>query len=126
MALEEGKQQYFHPWTIKRIDGSYPSYRLGQTAQTQFAFTSLTDFPHQVASIVLSPDHTVIITTTGAVYTFGQNRFDQLGYTLDTPLNLKSDDPIQSTPRRVVGPLKKEVVLGGTLLNYYSHIMLQR
>lgn len=58
----------------------------------------------------LSPDHTVVLTTSGDVFTFGLNRFAQLGYTLDSPV--AKDEPIQSVPRRVVGALKKEVVLG--------------
>lgn len=45
------------------------------------------------------------------------NRFSQLGYALDTPgpspfSKSNEEDPIQATPRRVVGALKKEVVLG--------------
>jgi len=65
-----------------------------------------------------------VVTTAGDVYTFGLNRFQQLGYPLDTPASTttassssfknasSSDEPIQSNPRRVVGALKKEVVLG--------------
>ncbi|GAA5985736.1 hypothetical protein JCM5350_007474 [Sporobolomyces pararoseus] len=97
--------------------------RLGPTTQTQFTFAPIKDFAHQASSIVLSPDHTVIVTTAGDVYTFGLNRFQQLGYALDTPNPStpapsfsknasSSDEPIQSNPRRVVGALKKEVVLG--------------
>ncbi|GAA6019125.1 hypothetical protein JCM11491_002856 [Sporobolomyces phaffii] len=97
--------------------------RLGPTTQTQFTFAPIKDFAHQASSIVLSPDHTVIVTTAGDVYTFGLNRFQQLGYPLDSPNpptaaspshknSSSSDDPIQSNPRRVVGALKKEVVLG--------------
>lgn len=92
--------------------------RLGPTTQTQFTFAPLRDFPHPVSSVVLSPDHTVVVTTAGDVYTFGLNRFSQLGYPLDAPTpspfakSNHQDDPIQSTPRRVVGALKKEVVLG--------------
>lgn len=99
------------------------SGRLGPTTQTQFTFAPIKDFAHQASSIVLSPDHTVIVTTAGDVYTFGLNRFQQLGYALDSPSpapaaanshknSSASDEPIQSNPRRVVGALKKEVVLG--------------
>ncbi|GAA5933454.1 uncharacterized protein JCM15063_001318 [Sporobolomyces koalae] len=95
--------------------------RLGPTTQTQFTFAPIKDFSQQASSVVLSPDHTVIVTTAGDVYTFGLNRFQQLGYPLDaptptgsTPASSKtaSEEPIQSNPRRVVGALKKEVVLG--------------
>ncbi|KPV74228.1 uncharacterized protein RHOBADRAFT_37206 [Rhodotorula graminis WP1] len=100
-----------------RLCGYGTGGRLGPTNQTQFTFAPLRDFPQQVSSVVLSPDHTVVITTAGDVYTFGLNRFSQLGYTLDTlgpsPFSKSNeDDPIQATPRRVVGALKKEVVIG--------------
>ena len=60
------------------------------------------------------------MTTSGDVFTFGLNRFGQLGYALDAPspnpasrpANASADEPIQFLPRRVVGALKKEVVLG--------------
>ncbi|KAI5481874.1 BTB domain and ankyrin repeat containing protein [Pseudohyphozyma bogoriensis] len=99
-----------------RLCGYGTGGRLGPSTHTQFTFAPLPDFPHQVASVVLSPDHTVVVTTSGHVYTFGLNRFEQLGYTIDAPttqpLKGVSDEPIQSVPKRVVGALKKEVVLG--------------
>ena len=95
--------------------------RLGPTTQTQFTFAPLKGFPHEVASIATSPDHTVVVTAAGDVWTFGLNRFSQLGYAIDPPTpspfakaGSAQEDPIQSTPRRVVGALKKEVVLGAT------------
>lgn len=94
--------------------------RLGRTTHTQFTFSRLLDFPHQASSVVTSPDHTVIVTTSGDVYTFGLNRFGQLGYALEQSAapapasrgGAGNDEPIQFSPRRVVGALKKEVVLG--------------
>ncbi|GAA5832398.1 hypothetical protein JCM11251_006438 [Rhodosporidiobolus azoricus] len=92
--------------------------RLGPTTQTQFTFSPLRDFPHQVSQVVLSPDHTVIITVSGDVYTFGTSRFSQLGYPIEPPApnafakGGRDEDPVQTTPRKVVGALKKEVVLG--------------
>lgn len=93
--------------------------RLGPTTQTQFTFAPLKGFPFEVSHIATSPDHTVVVTTSGDVWTFGLNRFSQLGYTLDLPApspfakaGSAQEDPIQSSPRRVVGALKKEYVLG--------------
>lgn len=63
-------------------------------------------------------DHTVVVTTSGDVFTFGLNRHSQLGYTLESPspqrtkTSAAGDEPIQSIPRRVVGVLKREFVLG--------------
>ncbi|GAA6032146.1 hypothetical protein JCM8097_007096 [Rhodosporidiobolus ruineniae] len=99
-----------------RLCGYGTGGRLGPTNQTQFTFTPLPDFPHQVSQVVLSPDHTVIITTAGDVFTHGLNRFSQLGYPVDAPapngFAKREEDPVQSSPRRVLGALKKEVVLG--------------
>jgi hypothetical protein len=89
-------------------------HRLGSISHTQFTFTPLLDFPHRASLVFLSPDHTVLVTSAGLVYTYGLNRFSQLGYPLDTPAHSKgvSDEPIQVTPKRVVGVLKKEVIIG--------------
>ncbi|GAA5904198.1 hypothetical protein JCM6882_003976 [Rhodosporidiobolus microsporus] len=101
-----------------RLCGYGTGGRLGPTSQTQFTFSPLRDFPHQVSQVVLSPDHTVIVTVSGDVYTFGTSRFSQLGYPVDPPApnafakGGRDEDPVQSAPRKVVGALKKEVVLG--------------
>ncbi|GAA5990096.1 hypothetical protein JCM10908_005820 [Rhodotorula pacifica] len=102
-----------------RLCGFGTGGRLGPTTQTQFTFAPLKGFPHEVSQIATSPDHTVVVTTEGDVWTFGLNRFSQLGYAIDPPTpspfakaGSAQEDPIQSTPRRVVGALKKEVVLG--------------
>lgn len=105
-----------------RLCGYGTGGRLGDTTQTQFTFAPLKGFPHSVSSVVLSPDHTVVVTTSGDVWTFGLNRFSQLGYAVDAPTpnptssaagsNFKPGEEVQSTPRRVVGALKKETVIG--------------
>lgn len=48
----------------------------------------------------------MIVTKDGDVYTFGLNKFSQLGYAID------DGTEIQSIPKRVIGALKKEVVIG--------------
>ncbi|POY73358.1 hypothetical protein BMF94_3694 [Rhodotorula taiwanensis] len=102
-----------------RLCGFGTGGRLGPTTQTQFTFAPLKGFPFEVSHVATSPDHTVVVTTSGDVWTFGLNRFSQLGYTLDLPApspfakaGSAQEDPIQSSPRRVVGALKKEYVLG--------------
>ena len=45
--------------------------RLGQSGRTQFTFEPLTDFPHKVTQLALGYDHTVLLTDSGALYTFG-------------------------------------------------------
>lgn len=48
------------------------------------------------------------------MWSWGLNRFSQLGYVIEysAPGQGKSEEPIQAVPRRVLGPLKKEVVVG--------------
>ncbi|BGP17782.1 hypothetical protein JCM10213v2_005824 [Rhodosporidiobolus nylandii] len=99
-----------------RLCGYGQGGRLGPTTQTQFTFAPLRDFPHQISQVALSPDHTVVVTTAGDVWTFGTARFSQLGYPLDPPAKKggKDDEPVQAAPRKVAGALKKEVVLGAS------------
>lgn len=78
---------------------------------------------YSVTAVALSPDHTVLVTREGAVFTFGSNRFSALGYAIEARVPVVSstsrslphashDDAIQSIPKRVVGALKRELVLG--------------
>lgn len=54
------------------------------------------------------------MTDSGEVYTWGFNRFSQLGYVIESSTQpIKSEaEQIQSTPKRILGPLKKEVIKG--------------
>lgn len=119
--------------------------RLGRSPQTQTSFEPLKDFNDTARSLAVAQDHTLIITASGAVYSFGLNRFAQLGYTIEHGLgtvasttpkfgagagvtfgqtaassaqNLELD--IQISPRRIAGPLKKEVVLGAACSKLHS------
>ncbi|SCV67107.1 BQ2448_5753 [Microbotryum intermedium] len=117
-----------------RLCGYGTGGRLGPTLHTQFHFTPLHDFPHQVAVAVVSPDHSLVVTTSGAVWTFGLNRFGQLGYALDAPSSGASsgcsgsrssgaaDDLTQSVPRRVLGVIKKEAVIGAAVSRTHSAV----
>ena len=97
--------------------------RLGPLSQTQFTFAPLPSFPYSIAHVCLSPDHTLIITSDGDVYTFGLNRFSQLGYVIDAPTpnrHSTTDEPIQTIPKRVLGMLKKEFIIGGAVSRNHS------
>jgi alpha-tubulin suppressor-like RCC1 family protein len=65
-------------------------------------------------SVAVGQDHTLALTNSGDVYSWGLNRFFQLGYVVDVPNTASSrlEEPIQHVPKRVAGLLKKEVVLG--------------
>ncbi|KLT41743.1 RCC1/BLIP-II protein [Cutaneotrichosporon oleaginosum] len=91
--------------------------RLGQKTHSQLPLIPLPDFPHTVIALALGPDHTLALTSGGYVMTWGSNRYSQLGYTIEAPANpspfAKDDELIvQTTPKRIVGPLKKEWVRG--------------
>lgn len=118
------------------------SGRLGRSPQTQTSFEPLKDFNETARVVAVAQDHTLIITDSGAVYSFGLNRFSQLGYTIEqglgtvgsttaklgggagvtfgqtVPQNVELD--IQISPRRIVGPLKKEAVLGAACSKLHS------
>lgn len=89
----------------------------GRSVHTQVDLVPIPDFPHSVVSIALGQDHSLALTSSGHVFSWGLNRFSVLGYQVDTPalgskFQSAPEEPIQSTPRRVVGTLKKEKVLG--------------
>ncbi|KAJ3760008.1 hypothetical protein EV360DRAFT_40745 [Lentinula raphanica] len=114
--------------------------RLGVTQHTQYALRSLSwasssqgqhgtpkagaHLRVKVISVALGQDHTLALTENGEVYSWGLNRFSQLGYNIDdgssaAQSTTRSDstvssngEQIQLIPRRVYGPLKKEIVLG--------------
>lgn len=92
--------------------------RLGQKIHSQLPLLPLPDFPHTIVSIALAQDHTLALTSGGYVMSWGSNRFAQLGYVIEAPANPSpfakegEELTIQTTPKRIVGPLKKEWVRG--------------
>ncbi|KAF5390605.1 hypothetical protein D9757_002585 [Collybiopsis confluens] len=127
--------------------------RLGVTQHTQYALRPLSwaaapssqSVPsrtsHQpklkVISVALGQDHTLALTDNGEIYSWGLNRWSQLGYTIDDgsvaaqvfsldnpsefiPQSFTSSnstissngEQIQLIPRRIYGTLKKEFILG--------------
>ncbi|KAF3006821.1 hypothetical protein E8E13_010548 [Curvularia kusanoi] len=65
----------------------------------------------RVAAVALGQNHTLAITDEGETYSWGNNAFGQLGYSLPKP-SLKDDDPISTLPLQIFGPLKREAVIG--------------
>jgi len=81
--------------------------------QTQFTLRPLTSplLPkRRVTRVALGLDHTVVIFDEGDVWTWGSNAWGQLGYAIQP--RVPQDEPIQTTPRQVSGPLKRERVVG--------------
>jgi hypothetical protein len=56
-------------------------------------------------AIALGQDHTLALTSDGTVFSWGLGRFSQLGYEVPSPY-------IQSLPRGIAGPLRRERVRG--------------
>lgn len=91
---------------------------LGPGQHTQYSLQPAPLLTHRVDAIALGQDHTLALTSDGEVFSWGLNRFSQLGYMVEpsTPsgsLHTRAkEEPIQAVARRVVGPLKKEIVVG--------------
>ncbi|KAA8897612.1 hypothetical protein FN846DRAFT_783230 [Sphaerosporella brunnea] len=85
----------------------------GDEQNVQFTFRPLVPplLPKKkVERVALGQDHTVVVLRGGEVWTWGSNQHGQLGYTL--PQKSPKDEPLQSTPRQVVGLLRKEPIIG--------------
>ncbi|KAF9700034.1 hypothetical protein EKO04_001198 [Ascochyta lentis] len=65
----------------------------------------------KIAAVALGQNHTLAITDEGEIFSWGNNAFGQLGYSLPKP-SLKDDDPISTSPLQIFGPLKREAVIG--------------
>lgn len=72
-------------------------------------------------SIALGQDHTLAVTSGGYILSWGNNRFSQLGYVIEAPTDTvhkvfnstpTEEAQIQVQPKRIIGPLKKEFVVG--------------
>ncbi|KAG2131671.1 hypothetical protein DEU56DRAFT_454262 [Suillus clintonianus] len=82
----------------------------GGRQHTQYGLMPLPDIQHTIESVALGQDHTLALTLTGEVLTWGLNRFYQLGYAIEVS-STKQDEHIQATPRKV-GSLRREFVKG--------------
>ncbi|KAH7396496.1 hypothetical protein DE146DRAFT_614764 [Phaeosphaeria sp. MPI-PUGE-AT-0046c] len=95
--------------------GHGPGGRLGTGSETtRYQFTCIESGglgQRKVAGVALGQNHTLAVTDDGEIYSWGNNAFGQLGYSLPKPA-LKDDDPISTIPRQIFGPLKREVVTG--------------
>ncbi|TFY78752.1 hypothetical protein EWM64_g5263 [Hericium alpestre] len=97
-----------------RTCGFASAGRLGPVKgqHTQYALLPIQQLDQTIVSVATGQDHTLALTDTGVIYSWGLNRFSQLGYTVEVTVGTRVDEPIQSTPRAITGPLKKEIVLG--------------
>ncbi|KAH8091681.1 hypothetical protein BXZ70DRAFT_952850 [Cristinia sonorae] len=118
-----------------RLCGFGSGGRLGHANHTQYTLLPL-PMPHSnsvnlptgtalssaisIVALALGQDHTLALTSTGEVYSWGLNRFSQLGYVIDPPSTVagvrhlqEEASLIQSTPRKVAAPsLKSKFITG--------------
>jgi alpha-tubulin suppressor-like RCC1 family protein len=103
---------YLDPRIIVRPDS------LGPGQHTQYSLLPVPQFTYHVVTVALGQDHTLALTSDGEVLSWGLNRFSQLGYVVEQPtpsgpLHMRAmEEPIQAAARKIVGPLKKETVIG--------------
>ncbi|CAE6394749.1 unnamed protein product [Rhizoctonia solani] len=95
--------------------------RLGTKQHTQYSFGKVAGLENQtIVRVALGLDHTLALTSNGDVLSWGMNRFHQLGYVIEPAdpsgkpkANIDpSENQVQVSPKRVVGPLRKETVVG--------------
>jgi len=93
--------------------------RLGPGHDTQYSLTRLEHLSQlSITQVALGQDHTLVLTSSGEVYSWGLNRFHQLGYAIEAKAtkhggqSFSHEEQIQFTARKVYGPLKREEVVG--------------
>ena len=74
----------------------------------------------RVSTIALGQDHSIAICCQGEVFTWGSNRYGQLGYAL--PEVSSTEAPMQLLPRQLYGYVKKELVVGAAASAIHSAI----
>lgn len=103
--------------------GFGPGGRLGTGDEsTRFSFVCIEGgglSNKKVKSVALGQDHTLAITENGDIFSWGSNKFGQLGYGLPRTSN-KDDVPIQPSPRQIFNPFKKETILGAAASAIHS------
>ncbi|OCH89259.1 hypothetical protein OBBRIDRAFT_842555 [Obba rivulosa] len=99
-----------------RVCGFGSGGRLGPGQHTQYSLVPLPQLSQTVVSVALGQDHTLALTKSGEVFSWGLNRFSQLGYPVELPAGSAAlgrlEEPIQSTARKIAGPLKGKSVKG--------------
>ncbi|KAF9927042.1 hypothetical protein FBU30_003540 [Linnemannia zychae] len=94
--------------------------RLGWDRKMQLCPAPVLGISGNVILTALGRDHTVLVTSKGEVFTLGNNRYGQLGYTLDTPKG--GQDPIQRTPKRVYFGISKNPIIGAAASKWHTAV----
>lgn len=103
--------------------GHGPGGRLGLGHErTQFNFACIEGGAlagKKIATVALGQNHTLSLSVEGEVFSWGSNGYGQLGYSLPKTA-LKDDEPINTLPRQIFGPLKREIVTGAAASRIHS------
>lgn len=103
--------------------GFGPGGRLGTGDEaTRFGFVCIETgglANRKVVAVALGQDHSLAITDHGGIFSWGSNKYGQLGYGLPRTNN-KDDVPIQDSPRQIYNPFKKEIILGAAASAIHS------
>ncbi|KAJ5329738.1 hypothetical protein N7452_010128 [Penicillium brevicompactum] len=103
--------------------GFGPGGRLGTGDEsTRFTFTCIEKGGlegKKVIAAALGQDHSLAITENGEIFSWGSNKFGQLGYNLPRTNN-HGDVPMQLTPRQIFNPFKKELIFGAAASSIHS------
>ncbi|KAL1847008.1 hypothetical protein Plec18167_003014 [Paecilomyces lecythidis] len=105
------------------MSGFGPGGRLGiGDESTRFGFVCIETGAlagKKIVSVALGQDHSLAISENGEIFSWGSNKYGQLGYNLPRTNN-KDDVPIQTTPRQIFNPFKKEIILGAAASSIHS------
>lgn len=103
--------------------GFGPGGRLGTGDEaTRFKFVCIESGAlsgKKIATVALGQDHSIAISEEGEVFSWGSNKFGQLGYNIPRA-DQKKDNPIQTTPRQIFNPFKRETILGAAASSIHS------
>ena len=111
---EHKPRTIFNQWFIFLFQKKKKKNRLGPAQHTQYNLKPLSNFVQPITALALGQDHTLALTKSGEVFSWGLNRFSQLGYVVEISMSStgRHEEPIQTIPKRVVGLLRREVVIG--------------
>jgi inhibitor of Bruton tyrosine kinase len=65
----------------------------------------------KIVTVALGQNHTLALSEQGEIFSWGSNGFGQLGYDLPKTSG-RNEEPVQTSPRQIFGPLKREAIIG--------------
>ncbi|KAI5282633.1 hypothetical protein KEM54_002674, partial [Ascosphaera aggregata] len=115
------------------MTGFGPGGRLGtgdESTRFNFVCVNTGDLTSKrVVFVATGQDHTIAITDRGEVFSWGTNKYGQLGYSLPrsntkgpSSSRTNQDVPMQLTPRQIHNPLKRELVIGAAASAIHSAV----